>query len=54
MWKILQNPTYQPSYPLYPHKKTQIFTVYIVYFETNVLYIFDKVQKCGYVFWKKC
>ena len=29
-------------------------TVYIVYFETNVLYIFDKVQKCGYVFCKNC
>ena len=31
MWKIWQNPIYQPSYPLYPHKKIEILTVYIVF-----------------------
>lgn len=25
-----------------------------IFFETNVLLIFDKVHKCGYVFEKKC
>ena len=50
MWKIGENPTYQRSYPLDPHKKTGIFTVYIVFFETSVLCIFDKLHKCGYLF----
>lgn len=50
MWKIWQNPIYQPSYPLYPHKKNELLTVYIVFFETSVLCIFDKVDKCGYLF----
>jgi len=36
-WKTWQKPTYQPSYPLHPHKKTQKKVVYIYFFETSVL-----------------
>ena len=54
MWKIQEKPTYQPSYPRCPHKKNKKIAVYIWFFETNVLWHFDKDEKCGYVFWEKC
>ena len=54
MWKIQEKHTYQPSYPRCPHKKRKKFTVYISFFETNVLWHFDKDVKCGYVFGKNC
>ena len=41
---------YYPTDIIADHKKIEILTVYIVFFETSVLCIFDKVDKCGYLF----